>query len=191
MPIKRASCSRREASQEARVSRLSSTHGSPLCAQCAPLSGSLGAVRSETAKGHHGPVISIVRICGKRNHVSNRVRLHFRLHVLPLSLCHPLLPRLSCHRGVAFVWFFLTNFQKTKGFLFSHGREEFEAFGTGMKQRSYWAELYSPFLAIARTDIVFVSFVFQVVSVVLVFKYESDPWEKIKVIILSSFLCIF
>lgn len=51
--------------------------------------------------------------------------------------------------------------------------------------------MYSSFLAKPRPDIVFVSFDLQVISVVPVFKYESDPWEKIKVIILSGFLFIF
>ena len=42
-----------------------------------------------------------------------------------------------------------------------------------------------------RIDVIFLSFVLQVVSIVPVSKHESDSWEKIKVIILSGFLFIF
>lgn len=52
-------------------------------------------------------------------------------------------------------------------------------------------KLYSFIVAEGRIDVIFLSFVLQVVSIVPVSKHESDSWEKIKVIILSGFLFIF
>lgn len=122
---------------------------------------------------------------------SDGIHLHFKVLLSQMGLCHPLLPHLF-HSG--FVWFLVINIKKKKkkaGFFFLHRRQEFQAFRSTVKHRSYWVELHSSFLAKARPDIVFVSFVPRIISVVPVFKHESDPWEKLKVILSVGFGFVF
>lgn len=69
--IKYASYSRREASQEARESQLSSTHDSPLSVQCTPL-GALHLccqIRASKMTSRTCNLNSAVQICGKQKHI--------------------------------------------------------------------------------------------------------------------------
>lgn len=134
--MKYASCSCREASQEVHVSQLSSTHDSPLSVQCASLSAfPLSCqVRASKITSQTCNLKSPVQIRESKTMftcISNR-------HVLQMSLSDLPFPSSLCHRGLGFICSFLMNINKEKaGVFFLHRRQEFEAFRTGMKNRSY------------------------------------------------------